>query len=454
MRSLFGKVGSAVKAALPVPQSKSTANRWFGGDKDASNRSSELAAMRADSTIYSVVNRIATTQAKVQWHLYKISDARGKLAGPEQRREVFAHPALALLRKPNAFYTHSKFVKACQQHKELTGEMWWVIARSKLTFTANTSWPMELWPVRPDRMAPVADPQDFIIGYEYTAPDGQVIPLGVDDVITQMEPDPENPFRGLGPIGRLLLMTDTVKMSQVWNRNFFINGARPGGVVKTGRDGVMTRDEWKEQMYRWESAHGGTANAHRVGFLEGKDADYIPDTYTQADMQFIELRLAGRDVVYEAYGISSSVMGVSEDVNRAISEAHKAQFAELLTEPRAEEWKDTLNQLLAMFGDIGTGYEFDYDSPVPADQELENETLTAQTNAYNTLILAGADPDEAATACGLNGLKHTGVIPRAASLPKQEAPKPLADDEDPMKNEIAWPFAEPIDWDKILEGSN
>lgn len=456
MQSLFSKVASTVKNALPVPLASRHQNNYFGGNKDVHDRANELSAMRQDSTIYSVVTRIATTQANVCWHLYKVADSRGRIAGPEQRREVFAHPALALLQKPNKFYTQSKFVKAAQQHKELTGEMWWVIARSPVS-----SMPIEMWPVRPDRMAPVADPDDFILGYEYTSPDGQVIPLDVDEVITQMDPDPENPYRGLGPVGRLLLMTETVKFSQVYNRNFFINGARPGGVVKTGRDNVMTRTEWEEQQYRWQSAHGGVAGAHKVGFIEGKDADYIPDTYTQADMQFVELRLAGRDVVYEAWGVSSSVMGVSENANRAISEAHKAQFAEQITDPRAGEWKDTLNSLLELFGDLGKGYTFDYDSPVPADQTLENSTLTAQTTAYSTMILAGADADEVATLVGFDGLKHTGVIPRAAPAPKPTA-EPVADlpdGTDPnaaeaADNTIAWPLLQPINWDEIMEGSN
>lgn len=363
------------------------------------NRTAELGAMAESGTLFSVVSRISTALSSVEWHLYR-SAASGR---DEDRVEVTRHAALDLVRKPNAYMAASEFVEATQQHEELAGEQWWVIYRSKLA-----SVPLELWPVRPDRMEPVPG-GDFLLGYEYTTPDGYKIPLRLDEVIFTKLPNPLDPYRGLGPVGTLLVMLDAVNLSQRWNRNFFLNNADPGGILKV--PARLTQTQWDEKQARWAAAHRGVGAAHRVAILEGEGTDWIPKAYTQQDMQFAELRTAGRDQVYEAWGVSGSVMGVMEGANRAIADAHRAEFAELLTVPRAVRRRTTLNsKLLPLFGPTGVGLEFDFDSPVPADKVSDSAELTAKTNAYNVLIMSGVDPVDAANVAGLPPMKHTGVV--------------------------------------------
>ena len=76
------------------------------------------------------------------------------------------HVALDLWQKPNPFYPVQLFVESGQQHMELAGEMFWIVARNPLS-----SMPLELWLVRPDRMQHVPDDEEFLRGWIYTRPE-------------------------------------------------------------------------------------------------------------------------------------------------------------------------------------------------------------------------------------------------------------------------------------------
>jgi hypothetical protein len=101
-------------------------------------------------------------------------------------------------------------------------------------------------------------------------------------------------------------------------------------------------------------------------------------------------------VIREAYGYPKFMMGEVEDVNRASADASERFFARYHTEPRCDRWKGLLNNdFLPLFGpDQRALYEFDYDSPVETDEELDNATRDSKSKAWVALTAAGADPGE------------------------------------------------------------
>ncbi|MFF8901675.1 phage portal protein [Streptomyces lydicus] len=352
-------------------------------------RETELQAMGSVGTLFAIVNRTAKAMGGVEWKLWRKA-ASGKA---EDRTEVTSHAALDLWNKPNPFYTQGVFVEAGAQHKLLTGEQWWVVARDE-----RFNIPLELWPVRPDRMEPVPDADAFISGYMYTGPSGEKIALRVEDVLFNRTPHPWDPYRGIGPVQSLLTDLDATRYSAEWNRNFFLNSAEPGGIIEVpSRLGDAQFDELRE---RWNEQHKGVANAHRVAILEhGK---WVDRKFTQRDMQFAELRSVSREVIREAFGFPKPMLGTSEDVNRANAEAAETMFARWLILPEARSIRDTLNsQLLPLFGRTAEGLEFDYVNPVPDDEELQAKTLYAKAQSAHELIQAGGYGPEVLAAVGL-----------------------------------------------------
>lgn len=398
MTDTVGMVGRGIRnlfAKAPVPYFSST-NSWFGG-LSRGEKASELAAMGANGTLFSIINRTSTSTAAPRWHLYR-SAASGL---DEDRVDVTKHQALKIWNRPNDFFTGQLFRETFMQHFDLTGECYWVVERSSVL----RSIPLGMWPVRPDRMEPVPSKDDYLQGWVYTGPSGEKVPLELDEVIQLRMPNPLDPYRGMGPVGAILVDLESARFASEYNRRFFLNSAQPSGVINVNKR--LSDTEWRELSERWGENHKGVRNAHRVGILEGENWKYEQTGYSMKDMQFAELYGLSSKVIREAFGMPKFAVGDVDDVNRATADASKAWFAEALTVPRLNRIKDALNTMyLPMFGTAGEGVEFDYENPVPPDIEQENATRESKANAYKTLVDAGVDPDDAARVAGLPQMRR------------------------------------------------
>lgn len=358
----------------------------------------QMEAYGSVGTLFSIVSTLANATSQVSWGLYRKRDGRGRLAGGQDRIPVANHAAMDLWNKPNPFFTRQRFVEGFQQHIDLTGEGWWVVYRD-----SRFDIPLELWYVRPDRIYPVPHPTEYLSGYVYCGPDGEKVPLGLDEVIPLQMPNPLDPYRGMGPVQSLLADLDSTRFSAEWNRNFFLNSAEPGGIIMAPSE--LSDPQFDRLRSRWNEQHRGVAGAHRVAILEN-GLTWQDRSYSMKDMQFVELRQISRDVIMEAYGMSKFSLGIVDDVNRASAEASKAWFGEYKTIPRLERIKGVLNNnLLPMFGTTAEELEFDYDNPVPPNREQENAELNAKVQAFTGLVSAGVDPESAAEVAGLPPLK-------------------------------------------------
>jgi phage portal protein BeeE len=240
----------------------------------ADDKATQLRAMGAVGTLFAIVNRLSVDTAAVDWHMHRLANRTGRATQTGTVCElcdqpgvtlVTQHPALSVWTQPNQFFTTQEFVESEQQHIDLTGEGWWVVVRAG-------GRPIELWPVRPDRMIPVPHPTKFLSGYVYNGPDGEKVPLGLDEVIQIRMPNPWDPYRGMGPVQSILADLDSARYSAEWNRNFFLNGAEPGGIIEVPTS--LDDEEFEQLRMRWNEQHRGVANAHRVAILEhGKWVD-------------------------------------------------------------------------------------------------------------------------------------------------------------------------------------
>ena len=315
-----------------------------------SNNLSQMQAMTQTSWLFAVVDRIAASTAAIDWQLYR------RMPNSEIR-EIATHPILNLWNSVNPFYTRHEFLETSVQHFELTGEIWWLIVRN----AGGT--PVELWPIRPDRIRPVPHVTEFVAGYIYTVGTMQ-IPLKRDDVIFIRRPSPIDPYRGIGTVQSLFLDLGAEQSAAQWTKNFFSNGAMPGGILQF--DEGMSDADFERLVSRWSQQHQGVANAHRVAVLErGK---WVDRKFSQRDMQMTELRKLNRDIILGAYGIPASVMGVTESVNRANAEAGDVMFGRWILKPLLERIKQAINERLVH--QIDKSLFLDYSDPRPENREL------------------------------------------------------------------------------------
>lgn len=372
-----------------------------------------LRAYGANGTTFSNGALLASATAGPEWKLFRKDKQDGRQRystadqGSDQRVEVIQHAALNLLTTPNPFWSRFRLFEISQLYQDLTGKCHWVL-------TSSAGIPTGIWPVRPDRMQPVPDPDKYLLGWLYTSPGGsEVVALDVDEVIYNPLPDPVDSYGGTGPVQSVLAEIDAVGYAAQYNKNFFGNSARPDGVLSV--DHRVSDEEWDDLTDRWREAHRGVSRAHRVAVLEG--VTWVPTATTPKDMDFANLMATGGDRIREAFGMHKIMTGLVDDVNRANAQTGEEIFAAWKVAPRLRRWKDVINfQFLPKFGATGAGVEFDFLYPMPVNREADSLELTAKTMAASVLVAAGYDPADVLRVVGLPPMK-TITMPPPGGLP-------------------------------------
>ena len=391
-----------------------------------------LRAYLINGTVNSIVSLLATTTARPEWHLYrKTTDNRRRYttvdSGSDQRVEVLQHQALSVLNKPNPFNSRFTHFELSQTYIELAGESPWLIERDP-----RATFPVGLWSCRPDRLEPVPDAQKYLAGWIYTSPDGEKVPLRTNEVIMIKTPNPVEPLRGAGVVQSIMTDIQAAQYAAEWNRNWFVNSATPGGIIQV--PGNLSDEEFDQFEARWRETHQGVAKAGHIGMLEN-GAIWVPNSMSLRDMDFANLRGVSRDIIREAWRVAKTMLGNSDDVNRANAETAQEVFAVWQNVPRLDRLRDALNnQYLPLFGSTGQGVEFDYVTPVPINREQSNAELIAKANAAVALIGAGFDEHDVLEVVGLPDMatvaKNTTMqLPSAAQPDGGESTSPdQADD--------------------------
>ena len=311
--------------------------------------------LNAYSEVYSLFGialRIATATSEVRWRLYKGNER-------SERSQIAEHPILTLLDFANEFQTGQEIIELTQLYMDLGGRAFWYLPKNGLGV------PAEVWALSPDRIKIIPSKDSFIAGFKYCY-GGQEIPLGKDEVIWFPMPDPTNPYGGVGYAQAAAVEIDSEAFAGKWNLNFFYNSARPDAVLEY--ESSLTDDEFEELRKQWKQQHGGLGKAHKTAILEG-GVKYVQTQMNQKEMDFTKGRRQTRENLMFAFGIPQSVMGVSENVNRANAEAGEYTFARWLIKPRLTRIKNKLNeQLLPMFPKA-KGVEIDFDEVVPETVE-------------------------------------------------------------------------------------
>lgn len=379
----------------PVPYTSAGTGMSMVFGRGAQPTERQLDLTTAESTLYSVLDLISGDVAGVGWDLYR-GGRSADMCPPENAKALTEaqHLAVKLWHQPNDFMTGDHLRTVCAWHYDAVGEAW-IICDYLMPGV-----PKSFWPVRPDRMTPRTDQDKYLVGYTYTGPSGERIPLELDEVLRITRPHPLDPHRGIGPVPALMLPLTTSLTAQQWIDAFYRNDATPGGIIQLGRDEVLDDDDYNSLKLRWNEQHKGVSRAHRVGILE--IGEFKPMQVNFKDLQVTEMRHLTRDQVLEAFRIHKHMIGASDDVNRANAVAADDSYARRILHRRVKAWYAFANgPYLKCFGTSGRGVVWCPENVVPEDEEAENAERASVATAAKTYADAGVPVEQWAPYLGL-----------------------------------------------------
>jgi len=270
----------------------------------------QLAAMAKSPWLFKAVDMIAKSVATTKLYVKR----RGADAGSGDT--LSDHPLVRLLEHPNPMQTASEFKTSVVRSHRLTGMAFIYVFRD------GSEEPVELWPIRPDKVEIVPAADNTIAGYWVTN-DFTREWLRADEVIYWHEPSPFNDYIGLSPIQSLAYTIESDAGARRYTDSFYRNQARIAGALVS--ENTLSKSEQDRLTNYWNENYKGAANAWKMAFLFG-GLKYVPFGVSQADMQIIEtLRLNKEDILTAAYGIPMGL--VSENATEANAVAAYNTFA-------------------------------------------------------------------------------------------------------------------------------
>jgi HK97 family phage portal protein len=331
--------------------------------------------------VYACAGVIADEIASIKIKLYRQSG--------DKVIEVTNHPALDIIQRVNPFTTKFDHFWLSAQYLELTGEAPWFVS-----FKGGR--PDQLMLLRPDALEVIQGTQGNIInGYKYQV-GGSKIVLEPQEVVFLKFPNPDRQFRGMGPLQAVARTIDIEEYSEEYNRKFFFNSARPDGILSTEQK--LSSDQMTKVEKKLNQKFRGYENAHKTLILE-KGLKWQAMGISQKDMDFLNQANFSRDKILGIFRVPRTVLGITDDVNRANAEATDYVFSKRTIKPKMERMIQQLNEfLLPLFAGTDNMF-YDFDDPVPENQagELEEKKAAMQygwLTRNEVRAMSGLDPVE------------------------------------------------------------
>jgi HK97 family phage portal protein len=179
--------------------------------------------------------------------------------------------------------------------------------------------PVELYPLRPERVQVVAGEDGWPTAYRYVLAD-HTLTIALEDehgwpnIIHLRGFHPTDDHYGAGCLAAAAPAVAVHNAASEWNRALLANAARPSGaLVYAGEDGgALSAEQFERLKSELQAAFQGHGNAGRPMLLEG-GLDWKAMSLSPADMDFATLKAAAARDIALAFGVPPMLLGLPGD---------------------------------------------------------------------------------------------------------------------------------------------
>lgn len=209
-----------------------------------------------------------------------------------------------------------------------------------------------------------------IIGYILN--DGLTIKeYTLDEVIHIKIPDPRNNLVGKSTISAIPFQIDTDYFQSMYNQNFYANDASVGGVLSS--PSAISPENFSRLEQQLTAKKSGMQNAGKWLITEnGMTASRMNASPKEAN--FLQSRLNLRDEIFGIFKTSKSILGYTDDVNRANAEAIRIAFIQNTIMPWSKRIQSAFTKIAKSY-DLGLEVVFSYDDMKDSEEQYKDLDL-------------------------------------------------------------------------------
>lgn len=260
--------------------------------------------------VYRNTDAIATEIGTIEFELFKVTVVGGEL----NFQEITSHPALDALDKFNSFTDASSGFYTTSSHRLLSGDAFWYLDGSGINVKG-------IYILQPDKVelkfGKIAGSQVVVDKYEFKdTVDGKKIEVAYkpNEIIHFKIPNAKNPYRGYGKVEAAADDIDLDNLAIEANKKLYMRGLIANFVLTT--EMKLTQEQLTQLHAEFKSTYGGVENAFKVPIF-GSNLKPQSVQLSNKEMEFIQSQTWLRDKITSIWGNNKSVIGVTDDVNRA-----------------------------------------------------------------------------------------------------------------------------------------
>ncbi len=290
------------------------------------------------------------------------ADGEMEPAGPDNALQV-------TLDKMNNYWSSADVIYATEQYLSIWGGAYWFVDKNERVDGGLAS----VWVLRPDRMIPVPDQNNYIQGYKYKSPQGKDLVFLPDEIVWFRRINPLDEYASASPVAPGRASFDMGSAATRFNRNFFMNDAMPSDLAIIYKD-ELTDEEYEEFQIRLKKRHSGVGNAHTPLIISGNEADVKNLSFSQRDMEFMSALQWTVEDASRVFGVMPPLMMDREHTTLDNVKQARLEFYQSTVNAEWRFIEREINELLLpIFGRDVEGLVVQFDTTnVPTVQEARS----------------------------------------------------------------------------------
>jgi HK97 family phage portal protein len=287
--------------------------------------------------------------------------------------EIHEHPVLELLDNPSPEMDGYTLTIQRMLNLQLTGN-----AYLHPIVSETIGVPIELWNMQSDMVTIVPDGKmDLVESYVY-GKQPNTVDFRKDEVLHEKQPNPSDPFYGLGWVVAALDAADLLNSMDEYEQNVLDNQARPDWAIMVKEH--LTDGQYQRLMQQVERQLGGKNNRSRPFIFEG-GTDGKPMSFSPQDLAFDSGEKRKIEVIAAIAGVPVTKLKAN-DPNLANAREGNLGWLRDTIVPYLTLDESFLNrQLLPLFGMFADTLFLAYDDPVSADRSQQATIDASDINA-------------------------------------------------------------------------